>query len=181
MESGFNPEKVQVRQEPAWVTLGGETPSLTTHVPSAEEVLNGYRYGALVNLGDNHLTMVIIGYDDTCGIHEKEAEAILKALQSLGKSLLDSRVDVLTDSTRQCLHIDREIKSPGLSLREGIFCIEIELDETTIFAGDRASDLSLVCCSGGCAVTMALSGAAENVDQAMKHIGWFAEQVPGVL
>ncbi|CAG2191684.1 unnamed protein product [Mytilus edulis] len=41
MESGFNPEKVQVRQEPAWVTLGGETPSLTTHVPSAEEVLNG--------------------------------------------------------------------------------------------------------------------------------------------
>ncbi|VDI03984.1 Hypothetical predicted protein [Mytilus galloprovincialis] len=25
----------------------------------------------------------------------------------------------------------------------------------------------------GCAVTMALSGAAENVDQAMKHIGWF--------
>ncbi|CAG2220100.1 unnamed protein product [Mytilus edulis] len=36
--------------------------------------------------------------DDTRPIHEKEAEAILKALQSLGKSLLDSRVDVLTDS-----------------------------------------------------------------------------------
>ncbi|CAG2194019.1 unnamed protein product [Mytilus edulis] len=190
MESGFNPEKVQVRQEPAWVTLGGETPSLTTHVPSAEEVLNelcekiamgsvkllgavgecepprivmpltvepskatevnaaisvctkcsrpvrvfgplkeeieywkfldkwegfskwnqnfiirltwlqtlpGYRYGALVNLGDNHLTMGD-WLADTRPIHEKEAEAILKALQSLGKSLFDSRVDVLTDS-----------------------------------------------------------------------------------
>ncbi|CAG2192597.1 unnamed protein product [Mytilus edulis] len=246
MESGFNPEKVQVRQEPAWVTLGGEIPSLTTHVPSAEEVLNGacgvhfdsgtfplrdpdlflsgqihhhlsnwkdilvgtddkdilkwlingvdatdfsdtlkevdlrtlqrfsgkcismqlavpgcklfcrevnaaisvctkcsrpvrvfgplkeeieywkfldkwegfskwrpefhnkidmvtdssgYRYGALVNLGDKHLTMGDYWLaDDTRPIHEKEAEAILKALQSLGKSLLDSRVDVLTDS-----------------------------------------------------------------------------------
>ncbi|CAC5379181.1 unnamed protein product [Mytilus coruscus] len=37
----FNPKKVQVCQEPAWVALGDEIPSLTTHVPSAEEVLNG--------------------------------------------------------------------------------------------------------------------------------------------
>ncbi|VDI56714.1 Hypothetical predicted protein [Mytilus galloprovincialis] len=60
---------------------------------------SGYRYGALVNLGDNHLTMGDYWLaDDTRPIHEKEAEAILKALQSLGKSLLDSRVDVLTDS-----------------------------------------------------------------------------------
>ncbi|CAG2202351.1 unnamed protein product [Mytilus edulis] len=48
---------------------------------------------------DNHLTMGDYWLaDDTRPIHEKEAEAILKALQSLGKSLLDSRVDVLTDS-----------------------------------------------------------------------------------
>ena len=40
MESGFDPTKVNVRQTPAWVTLGGGIPSHTIHIPSAEEVLN---------------------------------------------------------------------------------------------------------------------------------------------
>ena len=29
MESGFDPLKVKVRENPAWVALGGEVPSLT--------------------------------------------------------------------------------------------------------------------------------------------------------
>jgi hypothetical protein len=29
MESGFDPLKVKVRSNPAWVALGGEVPSLT--------------------------------------------------------------------------------------------------------------------------------------------------------
>jgi hypothetical protein len=29
MESGFDPLKIKVRENPAWVALGGEVPSLT--------------------------------------------------------------------------------------------------------------------------------------------------------
>ncbi|CAG2195475.1 unnamed protein product [Mytilus edulis] len=166
-----------------------------------------------------------------------------------------------------CSYIDREIKSPGLSLRERyILYRDRAWMKLQFFAGDRASDLSLVVAQevkvlndnsglvfqhtfgktlrgdkgksntfvikkcddlsicpvqglldyvnfcqvstvdmsvgylfrivsekgrvldkavnysvmrnphsfrSGCAVTMALSGAAGNVDQAMKHIGWF--------
>lgn len=41
MESGFDPESVVVRETPVWVTLQGNIPSSTTHVPSSEEVLDG--------------------------------------------------------------------------------------------------------------------------------------------
>ncbi|CAG2240571.1 unnamed protein product [Mytilus edulis] len=49
--------------------------------------------------GDNHLTMGDYWLaDDTRPIHEKEAEAILKALQSFRGNLIRLSVDVLTDS-----------------------------------------------------------------------------------
>lgn len=41
MASGFDPFKVQVRHQPAWVTLEGRVPLPASHVPSAEEVLGG--------------------------------------------------------------------------------------------------------------------------------------------
>lgn len=41
MASGFDLFKVQVRHQPACVTLEGGVPLLASHVPSAEEVLGG--------------------------------------------------------------------------------------------------------------------------------------------
>ncbi|CAC5395301.1 unnamed protein product [Mytilus coruscus] len=60
---------------------------------------SGFRYGASVKLEAS--TMVLGDYWDTndCRpIHEKEADAVLKSLQSLGSSLQDSRVDLFTDN-----------------------------------------------------------------------------------
>lgn len=41
MASGFCPVNVQVRDQPAWVTLEGGVPLLAKHVPSAKDVLGG--------------------------------------------------------------------------------------------------------------------------------------------
>jgi len=60
---------------------------------------SGYKYGASVMLGAD---IVILGdyweESESRPIHEKEADAVLKSLQSLGSVLLDSRVDVWTDN-----------------------------------------------------------------------------------
>lgn len=60
---------------------------------------SGFRYGASVKLEAS--TMTLGDYWDTndCRpIHEKEADAVLKSLQSLDSSLQDSRVDLFTDN-----------------------------------------------------------------------------------
>ncbi|CAC5368150.1 unnamed protein product [Mytilus coruscus] len=60
---------------------------------------SGFRYGASVKLEAS--TMILGDYWDTndCRpIHEKEADAVLKSLQSLDSSLRDSRVDLFTDN-----------------------------------------------------------------------------------
>ena len=60
---------------------------------------SGFRYGASLGLGKED--MVIGDYwekDDSRPIHEKEADAVLKSLQSLASVVQDSRVDVLTDN-----------------------------------------------------------------------------------
>lgn len=41
MASGFYPVNVQVRDQPACVTLEGGVPFLAKYVPSAEDVLGG--------------------------------------------------------------------------------------------------------------------------------------------
>ncbi|KAJ8317151.1 hypothetical protein KUTeg_005055 [Tegillarca granosa] len=60
---------------------------------------SGFRYGTLVGTGKDR---IVLGdywlYNDDWPIHEKEADAILKSLMSLGQSLLNSRVDVCTDN-----------------------------------------------------------------------------------
>ncbi|CAG2201248.1 unnamed protein product [Mytilus edulis] len=60
---------------------------------------SGFRYGASVTLEAS--TMTLGDYWDTndCRpIHEKEAEAVMKSLQSIDSSLQDSRVDLFTDN-----------------------------------------------------------------------------------
>ena len=44
LKSGFNPMNVKAREQPAWNTLKGEIPLPTTHLPCAEEVINGDLY-----------------------------------------------------------------------------------------------------------------------------------------
>lgn len=41
LNSGFNPMNVKIREQPAWITLEGGVPLPTTHLPRAEEVING--------------------------------------------------------------------------------------------------------------------------------------------
>ena len=41
LNSGFNPMNMKVREQPAWITLGGGIPWPTTHLPRAEDVING--------------------------------------------------------------------------------------------------------------------------------------------
>lgn len=41
IESGFYPEKIVIRNKPAWVTLEGDIPSPSIHVLQAEDVLEG--------------------------------------------------------------------------------------------------------------------------------------------
>jgi hypothetical protein len=41
MESGFDPLKVKVRENPAWVALGRRGSFAYNTIPTAEEVLNG--------------------------------------------------------------------------------------------------------------------------------------------
>jgi len=61
---------------------------------------SGFRYGALVDIDGDQLALGDYWLEkDNRPIHEKEADAILKTLQSLGKKLLNSRVDILTDNT----------------------------------------------------------------------------------
>jgi hypothetical protein len=47
MESGFDPLKVKVRENPAWVALRGEVPSLTIpfQLGSPDSIPNGHRPG----------------------------------------------------------------------------------------------------------------------------------------
>lgn len=60
---------------------------------------SGYKYGAVVSLGGQELEFGDYWSEgDRRPIHVKEAEAILKALLSLGNDLRNSRVDVKTDN-----------------------------------------------------------------------------------
>jgi hypothetical protein len=58
-----------------------------------------FRYGAKVeSVGEAMSFGDYWSIDDNRPIHEKEADAILKSLESLGGRLLNSRVDVMTDN-----------------------------------------------------------------------------------
>ncbi|VDI37386.1 Hypothetical predicted protein [Mytilus galloprovincialis] len=140
-----------------------------------------YRYGALLNLGEKHLTIGDYwSVDDTIPIHEKEGQAILKALQSLGKSLIDSRADVLTYSMAVSTvdmsvgYLFRIVSEKGRVLDKAVsYSVMYErlryyLSLLGIYKGETPHSFR-----SGCAITMALSGAAENEDQEMKHSGWF--------
>ncbi|KAJ8319535.1 hypothetical protein KUTeg_002916 [Tegillarca granosa] len=78
---------------------------------------SGFRYGALVGTGKDR---IVLGdywlHNDERPIHEKEADAILKSLMSLGQSLLNSRVEVCTDNMAViCAWNSQGGKSQGLN------------------------------------------------------------------
>ena len=60
---------------------------------------SGYKYGAVVYSNEEKIVMGDFwDQSDERSIHLKEAEAILRVLESLKGLILDSRVDLLTDN-----------------------------------------------------------------------------------